>query len=438
MNKQSLSLAERILSHPKGKELMSQFSEEDLVELKYLWEYWARPNQLSPKEPWTGWLIEAGRGYGKNRIGAEYLNRAIQEGKYHRVGLIARIVKDVRDVMVEGEAGILPTAHPRWRPIWEPAKRRLTWPNGTHAITYTAEEPDALRGPSHDFVWADEIAAWQYESTWDNAMFGLRLFPAQWLATTTPKVVPLIRKLHEQARKPGSKIVITHGTTYENLTNLAENFKREVLGRYEGTRLGRQELLAELLVDNPDALWKRTELDTHRVFNAPALKKIVVAIDPSVTAGEDSAECGIVAAGVAENGHGYVIADGSRKETPLGWARHALGLWAGLGANEIIAEKNNGGLMVEQTIRTAAGNMTPRIVLVTATRGKYVRAEPVAALYEQGLVHHVGTLAELEDQLCTWTQGDNSPDRLDALVWALTALMVEPGKKRYGIDYAIG
>lgn len=432
------SLASRILSLPNGKEILASLSDDELLELRYMWEFWARPNQLPPSNAWTGWLVEAGRGFGKNRLAAEYINRTVEERKYRRIGLVARIVKDVRDVMIEGDAGILTLAHPKFRPLWEPAKRRLTWPNGAQAITYTSEEPDALRGPSHDFVWADEIASWQYQEAWDNAMFGLRLTPAQWLATTTPKVVPLIKKLHESASKPSSGIVITHGTTYDNIENLAENFKREVLSRYEGTRIGRQELLAELLVDNPDALWKRIEIDYHRVTTAPDMKKIVVAIDPSISADENSAECGIIVAGVAENGHGYVLADSSRIDTPLGWARTALGLWKGFRANRIIAEKNQGGLMVETTIRAAdIEKNNPIVELVQATRGKYVRAEPVSTLYEQGLIHHLGTLAQLEDQLVTWVPGEDSPDRLDALVWAFTNLMVDPKQKRYGRDYGI-
>lgn len=335
------------------------------------------------------------------------------------MAIVGRTAADVRDVLVEGESGILAKARPDFRPRYEPTKRRLIWPNGAIATTYSADEPDVLRGPQHDGAIADELAAWRHPEAWDQLMFGLRLGrDPRCVVATTPRPTKLIKELIIDP-----KTVVTKGTTYENAENLAPAFMEKIIARYEGTRLGRQELLAEILSDTPGALWRFEQLDSTRVEKAPELSRIVVAIDPAATHEDESSETGIVAAGLGADGHAYVLEDRSLHASPGEWARQAIALYCKLKADRIIGEVNNGGEMVGYTLMTVDPTVSYRAV--HASRGKYTRAEPVAALYEQGRVHHVGALSELEDQLCTWTPGDASPDRMDALVWALTELMLE-------------
>jgi phage terminase large subunit-like protein len=327
--------------------------------------------------------------------------------------------------MVEGESGILATA-PNWfRPVYEPSKRRLTWPNGAIATTYSADEPERLRGPQHDAAWADEAAAWRYPDAWDMLMFGLRLGrDPRAIVTTTPKPVKLIRDLLAKDRKD---VRVTRGSTYENKANLAAAFLRQIVRRYEGTRLGRQELLAELLDDVPGALWSRLILEQTRARTAPQMQRIVVAIDPATSTEEKSDETGIIVAGLGENGHGYLLEDLSGQYSPTEWAKRAIGAYHLWKADRIVGEINQGGDMVEATLRAVDGNIPYRGV--HASRGKAVRAEPVSALYEQKRIHHVGVLATLEDQMCGMTidfdkkVAGYSPDRLDAAVWAFTELL---------------
>ena len=331
--------------------------------------------------------------------------------------------------MVEGESGILAIS-PEWeRPRYEPSNRRLVWPNGAIATTYSAEEPERLRGPQHDAAWCDEIAAWRYPEAWDMLMFGLRLGPdPRVVVTTTPKPIKIIRELIADPTT-----VITRGSTYDNRANLAPAFLQQIVRKYEGTRLGRQELNAEILDDVPGALWSRalieeTRWQVHR--NTPDLVRIVVAIDPAVSTGEDADETGIIVAGKDADGHGYVLADQSGRYAPTEWARAAIGLYRQYKADRIVAEVNNGGDMVEATVRTVDANVS--YAKVHASRGKVMRAEPVAALYEQHRVHHVGAFPTLEDQQCGFAADFDrasagfSPDRVDALVWALTDLLVTP------------
>jgi phage terminase large subunit-like protein len=321
--------------------------------------------------------------------------------------------------MVEGESGLLAISPPWFRPHYEPSKRRLTWPNGAIATTYSADEPDRLRGPQHDLGWCDELATWRYPDAWDQFLFGLRLGKnPQCVVTSTPKRVKLIRELFKDPT-----CVITGGSTYDNIQNLARPFIERIVKRYEGTTLGRQELHAHLLEDVEGAMWKREQIETFRIPKAPDLVRIVVAIDPAVTSSEDSDETGIVVAGIGADGHGYVLADESLRATPLGWASRAVTSYLANKADRIIGEANNGGDLIEQTIRTVNDRVS--YTKVTASRGKQTRAEPVAALYEQGRVHHVGQFAYLEDEMCSWVPGDASPNRMDALVWALTELMVK-------------
>ncbi len=387
------------------------------------WQYLARPSQLPPEGDWFCWLILAGRGFGKTRAGAEWLISRMRSGLYNQAALIGETAADVRDVMVEGpESGILAISPRDFRPVYEPSKRKLTWPNGAIAHTYSGEDPDQLRGPQHDTCWADEPAKWRYaDLAWDMMELGLRLGPKpQVCATTTPKPTKLIRAL---VKDPDCRV--TSGSTYDNIANLAPAFIKRVVKRFEGTRLGQQELWAKLLDDVEGALWQRTRIDELRVTSYPPLVRIVVAVDPAVTDSEDSDETGIVVAGVTGGSepHGYVLADRSLKASPHGWASAAVAAYHTHRCDRLVAEVNNGGDMVEATIRTV--DPTVAYKKIHASRGKQTRAEPVAALYEQGRVHHVGLFADLEDQMCNWTATDpDSPDRVDALVWALTELLL--------------
>lgn len=352
----------------------------------------------------------------------------VEAGRAGHVALIAPTAADIRDTMVElGESSILKISPPWFMPRYEPSKRRLTWPNGAVATTFSADEPDRLRGPQHDLAWPDEVATWPYIEAWDNLMMGLRLGESLCCVTTTPKPTKLVKDLIKQARDSTSGVVRTGGPTYENLAHLSENFKREIIARYEGTRIGRQELHAELLEDTPGAIWQRTRIDELRVEQPPELVRVVVAIDPAATSGPEANETGIIVAGKGIDGHGYILADRSCRMSPAGWAGRAVIAFDEFQADRVVGEANNGGDMVESTVRTVRASIPFR--KVHASRGKRVRAEPIAALYEQGRVHHVGSLAALEDQLCNWTaEGvDWSPDRLDALVWALTELNIARG-----------
>lgn len=393
---------------------------EDRKLLAWTWEAWARPEQISPPGNWPVWLVKAGRGWGKTRVGAEWVRSQARPGA--RIALLGATAADVRDVMIEGESGILACCPPHERPHYEPSKRQLTWPNGAIAKTYSAEEPDRLRGPQHTRAWADEVATYASSDPWDMLMMGLRLGSnPRAVVTTTPKQVPIMKTIEAT---PG--IVITRGKTRDNAENLAPSFLSGLMTRYEGTRLGRQELEGEDLVDNPDALWQRDMIDSSRRIAAPSLRRVVVAIDPAATSTASSDETGIVVAGLGIDGRGYVEADRSGRFKPDEWARRAVSAYHEFGADRIVAEGNQGGEMVTHVIRTVWPDAP--IKIVHASRGKIARAEPVAALYEQGRVSHVGALPQLEDQLCNWTPGQSSPDRMDALVWALTELMIVRGE----------
>lgn len=413
----------RALPPPLRAKFVQACSPKAKLLAAYDWDLKARDTQREPSGDWTVWLILAGRGFGKSRTGAEFTRKKMASGKYGRWALVGRTTADVRDVMVEGESGILATSPPWFKPKYEPSKRRLTWPNGAIATTYSADEPDLLRGPQHDGFWADELAAWPYEDTWDQLQFGLRLGKRPCgIVTTTPRPTKLIIELTK-----ASTTHVTRGSTYDNRANLAPSFFAQIIKKYEGTRLGRQELLAEILTDIEGALWKRSRIDELRVRVAPELKRVVVAIDPAVTATEGSDETGIVVAGLGVDNHGYTLADYSLRGSPHEWASQAIDAYIKFNADRIVAEVNNGGDMVEHVIRGVAKERGLRIAYkeVRATRGKQLRAEPVSALTEQGIAHHVGTHAELEDQKCTWVPGDaKSPDRLDAEVWAFTELMI--------------
>jgi phage terminase large subunit-like protein len=432
------SLAERFaaLPEPRRKKILASLSARERAVLEYTWEFWARPKQLEPPGDWRAWMLCAGRGYGKTRCGAEWVRHLVETGRAGRIALVAATAADARDVVVEGESGLVAICPPWNRPLYEPSKRRLTWRNGAIASLYSADEPDRLRGPQHDAAWTDELAAWRYPEAWDQLMFGLRLGDdPRVVVTTTPRPTPLIRQL---IALPTT--VVTRGTTYENRAHLASAFYDSIVRQYEGTRLGQQELLAELLDDNPGAIFRRGDIEKGRVRDLPPLIRVVVAIDPAVSSGESSNETGIVVAGLGVDGHGYVLADYSGRFSPYEWARKAVDAYHTYQADRIIAERNQGGALVESNLRT----LDPRIPYkgVVATRGKTIRAEPVAGLYEQGRVHHVGCFPKLEDQMCAWDPSapastsrresvlasqarSTSPDRMDALVWGISELLIE-------------
>jgi phage terminase large subunit-like protein len=335
------------------------------------------------------------------------------------VNLIGATVDDARDIMVQGESGILAICPDDERPRYMKSDRLLVWPNGARSLIFTADEPERLRGKQHMKLWADELGSWRYEEAWHQAMMGLRLGDnPQAVVTTTPRPIKMVRDLIADKRNH-----VTRGTTYDNKANLSSGFFDYVIKRYEGTRLGRQELNAEVLDDVPGALWKRSLIEQTRVRQYPPLIRIVVAVDPEASSTEDSAETGIVVAGIAKDEHAYILADNTLQGTPAEWAKAAVMSYRTHRADRIIGEVNNGGEMVGYTIQTI--DPTASYKAVHASRGKQTRAEPIAALYEQGRVHHVGMFAELEDQMCNWLPGEKSPDRMDALVWALTELMLD-------------
>jgi predicted phage terminase large subunit-like protein len=411
-------------------ELVAALSPTEARALLYDWSFWARPTQLPPDGTWRVWLLLAGRGFGKTRTGAEMIRARAVARTARRVALVAPTAGDARDVMVEGDSGILAISPPWERPRYEPSKRRLTWPNGAVATLFSADEPERLRGPQHDAAWCDELASWRYPEAWDMLMFGLRLgVDPRVVVTTTPRPTQLLRELISDPT-----VVVTRGTTRENRANLAPGFLGQIVRKYQGTRLGRQELEAELLEDVPGALWTRGVIEAARASTAPTLIRVVVAIDPAVSVTDGADETGIIVAGKDNDGRGWVLADASGRYQPAEWAKTAIAAYRAHNADRIVAEVNNGGDMVEATVRMIEPNAP--FTAVRASRGKVIRAEPVAALYEQGRVRHLGAFPQLEDQMCAFTpdaHGDSklrslgySPDRVDALVWALTDLLVEP------------
>jgi phage terminase large subunit-like protein len=386
------------------------------MELQYRWGCNARPSQIIPEGDWTVWLIKTGRGWGKTRAGAEAVR--IWKDQYPIITLIGATAADARDIMIEGESGLLRCSPPWDMPKYEPSKRKISWKNGSYALIFTADEPDRLRGFQSYAGWCDEIASWRYgQETWDMFMMGLRLGThPRVIATTTPRPTKMIRDLMKDPH-----VLVTSGSTYENIKNLAPAFLNTILSKYEGTRLGRQELNAEILEEIEGALWSMRLIDQHRIQRVPDLIRLGVAIDPSVSSDKDSDECGIIIGGIDATGRIFIMEDLSGIMSPLTWAGKAIDAYHRHKADRIVAEINNGGDLVETVIHQIDRNVAYKEEW--ASRGKVTRAEPVQAMYEQGRIHHVGSLPKLEDEMCTWVPKEGkSPNRIDALVWLVSYL----------------
>ena len=410
------------------------------LSLPYLFEVWAHAHQLPPEGLWRCWVILGGRGACKTRAGAEWIRRQVEgasplaSGRARRLALIGETYDQVRDVMIQGDSGLLACSPPDRRPQWKSGERKLIWANGAMAQAFSAHDPEALRGPQFDTAWADELAKWRRaREAWDMLQFSLRLGEDPRLCvTTTPRNVSLLRQL---LQTPST--VQSHAATETNRANLAASFLTEIRARYGGSRLGRQELDGVLLSDVEGAIWRAAQLEKLQVTAAPELDRIVVAVDPAVSAGKASDACGIIVAGACLQGpvqdwRAYVLADRTVQGLgPLAWARQVIDTYHAFSADRVVAEVNQGGALVESLLR----QVDPLVGFqaVHASRGKVVRAEPVAALYEQGRVHHLPGLAELEEQMCQVApqgfQGQGSPDRVDALVWALHQLVLDPASR---------
>ena len=416
------------LSEQERETWLASLTDKEKAELAYNWDFWARPDQKAPPGDWFAWLILAGRGWGKTRTGAEWVRELARDYPGCRIALVAETAADARDVMIKGDSGLLSVDPTLSDESWSPTNRCVTWPNGSKAWTYNATEPDQLRGPQHHFAWVDELAKFRYDQAmWDQIVFGLRLGDQpRVLITTTPQPKKLIKNLAASEHTH-----VTRGATKDNLANLARSAVEQMYDRYEGTRLGRQELEGEILGDIPGALWTRESIDDNRLQVPPEdLERVFVAVDPATSSEEGSDEHGIVVVALArdEDGYarGYVLEDASLRGTPEEWSKKAVHLYRKWSADKIIAEKNQGGEMVSFTIKSVDRSVP--VELVHASRGKVVRAEPISALYEQGRIHHVGRHDKLEDQMCEFSVDNvrnastGSPDRVDALVWGLTKI----------------
>ena len=418
---------------------LTEIGEGGLCALPYLFDFWAMDHQLPPEGVWRAWVILGGRGAGKTRAGAEWVraqvegSKPLDPGRARRVALVGETFDQVRDVMVFGDSGIMACSPPDRRPHWKAGEAKLIWPNGAEAKAYSAHDPEGLRGPQFDAAWVDELAKWRKgQDAWDMLQFALRLGEdPRVCVTTTPRNVEVLSDLLE-----ASSTVVTHAPTEANRANLAQSFLEEVRRRYAGTRLGRQELDGLLLNDIEGALWPSETLGRPWQDEVPDLDRVVVAVDPSVSTGAGSDACGIIVAGVRMRGEPrdwevWVLADETVKGmTPIGWAETAVAAVEIYGADRLVVEVNQGGQLVEEVVRQVDG-VVP-IKTVHASRGKVARAEPVAALYEQGRVHHLTGLDALEAQMGQMSiagfQGKGSPDRVDALVWAVHELMIEPAR----------
>ncbi len=419
------------------KQIVAALNQEERNEFEFHWGLLARAAQLPPDGDWRTWLILAGRGFGKTRAGAEWVRMVAESQSEARIALVSSSLAEARAVMIEGESGLLACSPPERRPTFEASLRRVRYPNGAQVQLYSAAEPESLRGPQHSHAWCDEIGKWPLSHNratraWDNLLMGLRLGQDPRITvTTTPRAVPLVQRLLDQEQSGAT--AITRGSTYDNATNLPQRFLAAVEEEYAGSQLARQEIAGEMLLDIEGALWTRTMLETARETScSPDLRRIVVAVDPPISTNGD--ECGIIVAAQGSDGISRVLADCSLgRAQPDQWAKIVADAAAHWKADRVVAEANQGGAMVESVLR-AADNRLP-VKLVHASRGKVARAEPVAALYSSGRVRHCGHFPQLEDQMCGLLIGGDysgpgrSPDRADALVWAITELMLGPAAR---------
>ncbi len=417
------SIAERVadLGAERRTALLQALPPQDCALLEHDWRFWARPSQLAPLGDWQCWLVLAGRGFGKTRMGAEWVRDKARDCDA-RIALAGASFAETRAIMVEGPSGILNISADHERPVFEPSKHMLRWPNGAIGYLYSGDQPDSLRGPQHSAAWIDELAKFfDPASFWDMLSMGLRLgSPPQAMVTTTPRPLPFLKDLLAQ-----EATVTTSGSTWANARNLAPSFIAHMHKHYGGTRLGAQELDGAILEDVAGALWTHALIEHYRAPMVPTdFVRIVVAIDPPVTAHAASDACGIIVAARDDAGHGYVLADESVEQaSPAQWSAAALDALQTYGADRLVAEVNQGGDLVETLLRTQVPNVPYRAV--RAVRGKWLRAEPIAALYEQGRIHHCGRFTRLEDEMTNYVPGQShSPDRLDALVWAFTDLLL--------------
>lgn len=439
----------------------------EAARMKYCWPLWARGPDLTPThnpqieqllryQRWSRLLVLSGRAFGKSLFGAQWVRYQIESGNMRQIALIARTPADARRVMIEGRSGLLNITPPWFKPVWEPSKNKLTWPNGACAWVYSSEKPDQLRGPEHDGYWADELAAWRFlEETWNNLLMGFRLAPADMrprgIITTTPRPLPLIREMVQEAQalKCQGKTYLIQTSTFENAANLPPEYLQEMIEKYRGTRLGDQELYAKILDDSPGALWCHDDIQRIGDLDGIEMTRVVVAVDPQKasqgvghrrasehkTNNKNAPNCstGIIGCGRDSKGNGYVLEDRTMDGKPDEWARAVCSLYHELDADCVVAESNAGGDMVEAVIRACDPNIP--IKLVHASRGKATRAEPISALYKRKKIWHYGfeELALLEDQMCTWDpNASESPDRVDALVWGFTDLLL--GENSFGLD----
>jgi phage terminase large subunit-like protein len=432
----SSSVAEAVRDNP---EIIETLTEAECQALLYDWKFWRRPEQAAPVGEWLLWMIETGRGWGKTRTGAETTIEYVDKGWASRIALVAPTAADARDVMIDElreNSGILACSRPDFYPAYNKSNRRLVWPNGAVARVFSAEDPDQLRGPQHDFAWCDEMGAWpkgNMELTWSNLMFGLRKGRSKCVVTTTPRPVPLLRRLRK-----AEGTVLTKGTTYDNLRNLSRAFITQIIRPFEGTRVGKQELDGLMLDDFDGALWTQATIDRNRITfrELPALEVIYTAIDPAATSHEDSDETGIITGGLGrcrckcvaptdpDEYHVFILEDASLRASPNGWARAGIRSYENWEGDGIFAEVNNGGDMVIQTIHGVQSDVP--VKKIHASRGKQVRNEPVAAFDEQGKVHHVGVFRQLEDQMTL--QDMEHDDRCDARTYVVSALMEKASK----------
>lgn len=449
VNKVAYHELRKFLTLEEIRDLVTLLPDKEAYKLRYDYEFWARPGQRLPtRRPWRIWFLKGGRGSGKTWTGAQVTKK--WSHKYPRILLVGRTAYDVRDTMIEGDSGIMATAPKQWRPDYQPSKRKLVWPNGAQAMLRSADEPDSFRGPQFYKAWGDEIASWRYgKETHDNIMLALRLGDdPQAIYTSTPRPTKLVKSILAQ-----DTTIQNTESTYANLENLAVAWAEDIISKYRNTRTGLQELLGQVLDDNPYALWTRSILDDTRVNHADDLDEVVVGVDPAtaeITAKdirnesradldkEDTNSTGIVVAGrIGVKGdreaHGYVLEDATMQGTPNEWGNQVVTMFHKYSADRVVAEANNGGALVKANIHAVDPNVP--VELVYASRGKLTRAEPVSNLYSQKRVHHMGLFANLEDQQCEWQPGMPSPDNMDAAVWALTHLMIDPTSQRlYVID----